>query len=68
MALLAETTTGGWLCNPGMRELSREESDRRADAGEPFVLRFRVPRESRAEVVVPDLVYGTVTKATNATL
>jgi len=57
--------TGGWLCNPGMRELSREESDRRANAGEPFVLRFRVPRESRAEVVVPDLVYGTVAKATS---
>jgi glutamyl-tRNA synthetase len=59
-----ETTNGPWLFNPGMRELSREESDRRADAGEPFVLRFRVPRESRAEVAVSDLVYGTVTKST----
>src|ERR1041384_1665846 len=37
---------GTWLFNPGMRELSREESDRRAHAGEPFALRFRVPRES----------------------
>ena len=46
-----------------MRELSREESDRRAAAGEPFVLRFRVPRETRAEVVVDDLVYGNVSKA-----
>ena len=62
---IAENSTGGWLCNPGMRELSREESDRRANAGEPFVLRFRVPRESRPEVVVPDLVYGTVIKATS---
>jgi glutamyl-tRNA synthetase len=61
----AENPTGAWLFNPGMRELSREESDRRANAGEPFVLRFLVPRESRAEVVVPDLVYGTVTKATS---
>jgi glutamyl-tRNA synthetase len=61
----AENPAGGWLSNPGMRELGREESDRRASAGEPFVLRFRVPRESRAEVVVPDLVYGTVTKATS---
>ena len=61
----AENPVGGWLFNPGMRELSREESDRRASTGEPFVLRFRVPRESRAEVVVPDLVYGTVTKATS---
>lgn len=60
----SENPTGGWLFNPGMRELSREESDRRAEAGEPFVLRFRVPRESRADVVVEDAVYGTVTKAT----
>ena len=36
---------GTWLFNPGMRELSREESDRRAAAGEPFALRFRVPRD-----------------------
>jgi glutamyl-tRNA synthetase len=55
---------GPWLFNPGMRELSAEESDRRAAAGEPFVLRFRVPRESRAEVAVDDLVYGRVSKAT----
>jgi glutamyl-tRNA synthetase len=60
-----DNPSGGWLCNPGMRELSREESDRRAKAGEPFVLRFRVPRESRPEVAVSDLVYGTVTKATS---
>jgi glutamyl-tRNA synthetase len=57
--------TGPWLFNPGMRELSEEESDRRAAAGEPFVLRFRVPRETRADVVVKDLVYGDVTKATS---
>jgi len=60
-----EHPAGGWLCNPGMRELSRDESDRRAEAGEQFVLRFRVPRESRSEIVVSDLVYGTVTKATS---
>jgi glutamyl-tRNA synthetase len=35
---------GAWLSNPGMRDLSREESDRRAAAGEPFALRYRVPR------------------------
>src|ERR1035438_5815572 len=39
-----------WLFNPGMRELSTEESDRRAASGEPFVVRYRVPRETRAEV------------------
>jgi glutamyl-tRNA synthetase len=60
----AENPSGSWLYNPGMRELSREESDQRANAGEPFVLRFRVPRESRSEVVVSDLVYGSVTKST----
>jgi len=60
-----ENQSAGWLFNPGMRELSREESERRANGGEPFVLRFRVPRESRSDVVVSDLVYGTVTKATS---
>ena len=59
-----ENPAGGWLFNPGMPELSREESDRRADAGEPFVLRFRVPRDSREEVLVRDAVYGNVSKAT----
>ena len=28
-------TSGPWLFNPGMPELSREESNRRAAAGEP---------------------------------
>ena len=39
------------------RSLSREESDRRAAAGEPYVLRFRVPE---GETVVRDLVRGDV--------
>jgi len=56
-------TGGPWLCNPEMRALSREDGDRRAAAGEPFVLRFRVPRESRTDVVVDDLVYGAVSKS-----
>jgi glutamyl-tRNA synthetase len=47
-----------WLCNAGMRELSREESDRRAAAGEPFVIRYRVPREQGGGIAFPDLVYG----------
>ena len=33
---------------PACASCPREESDRRAAAGEPFVLRFRVPRETRA--------------------
>lgn len=56
--------SGPWLFNPGMRELSREESDRRAAAGEPFVLRYRVPRETREAVEFDDAVYGPQRKAT----
>ncbi len=55
---------GPWLGNPEMRALSSEESDRRAAAGEPFVLRFRVPRETREDVRFHDLVYGDQCKAT----
>ena len=54
---------GAWLSNPGMRELSAEESDRRAAAGEPFVVRFRVPRESGRVVTFRDAVYGEQSKA-----
>src|SRR4029077_5388459 len=54
---------GTWLFNPGMRELSRAESDRRAAAGEPFALRFRVPRDGGV-VHFTDAVYGEQTKAT----
>lgn len=53
-----------WLFNPGMRELSREESDRRANAGEPFVLRFLVPRDPVRDVVFQDLVYGEQSRST----
>jgi glutamyl-tRNA synthetase len=53
---------GTWLFNPGMRELSRPESDRRAAAGAPFALRFRVPREGGV-VRFADAVYGEQVKA-----
>jgi glutamyl-tRNA synthetase len=49
---------GPWQFNPGMRELTPAESQRRADAGERFVLRYRVPRESSQPVVFQDSVYG----------
>lgn len=52
-----------WLFNPGMRELPRAESDRRANAGEPFALRFRVPRGLGEQVRFPDAVYGEQIKA-----
>src|ERR1700752_745749 len=43
----ASSAQGAWLFNPGMRELPREASDRRAAAGEKFALRYRVPRADR---------------------
>ena len=51
-------THAAWLFNPGMRELPKEESDRRAAAGEPFALRYRVPRDAGEEVRFVDSVYG----------
>jgi glutamyl-tRNA synthetase len=54
---------GTWLFNEGMRELSREESDRRAAAGEPFALRFRVPHDTDCPVTFHDGVYGEQTKS-----
>lgn len=53
---------GAWLCNPGMREMSREESDRRAAAGETFALRYRVPRGEHSVLSFTDAVYGLQTK------
>jgi glutamyl-tRNA synthetase len=54
---------GTWLFNPGARAVSAEESDRRAAAGEPFALRFRVPREGGQSVRFNDAVYGEQVKA-----
>src|SRR6202167_5271841 len=54
---------GTWLFNPGAREVSRAERDRRAAAGAPFALRFRVPRESGHLVRFNDVVYGEQVKA-----
>jgi glutamyl-tRNA synthetase len=54
---------GTWLFNSDARELSNAESDRRAAAGEPFALRFRVPRESGQVVRFADAVYGEQVKA-----
>src|SRR6516162_458028 len=56
-------TQGTWLFNPGMRDMSRPESDRRAAAGEPFALRFRVPRDAGQVVRFHDAVYGEQMKA-----
>jgi glutamyl-tRNA synthetase len=54
---------GAWLSNPGMREISRVESDRRAAAGEPFALRYRVPRGQGRTLRFVDGVYGEQQKA-----
>jgi glutamyl-tRNA synthetase len=53
---------GAWLSNPGMREMSREESGRRAAAGEPFALRYRVPRGEGRVLRFVDGVYGAQSK------
>jgi len=58
----AASSQGAWLCNPGMRELAREESDRRAAAGEPFALRYRVPRGQGRTLRFVDRVYGEQSK------
>ncbi len=55
---------GPWLFNPGMRELPQDESERRAVAGEKFVVRFRVPRDTLTEVRFADAVFGEQSKST----
>jgi glutamyl-tRNA synthetase len=52
-----------WLFNADQRQMPREESDRRAAAGERFVVRFRVPRDTPREVKFTDLVYGGQSKS-----
>ena len=56
------SSQGAWLYNPGMRELSSEESDRRAAAGERFALRYRVPRGEGRTLHFSDGVYGAQSK------
>ncbi len=53
---------GAWLFNPDMREMSREESDRRANSGESFALRYRVPRGQNRTLSFTDAVYGAQSK------
>ncbi len=53
---------GAWLSNPGMRDLTREESDRRAATGKPFALRYRVPRGQNRTLHFTDGVYGAQSK------
>ena len=59
---ISSANQGAWLFNPGMRELSRQESDCRAAAGEPFALRFRVPRGHGRVLRFIDAVYGEQSK------
>jgi glutamyl-tRNA synthetase len=56
------SSQGAWLFNPGMREMSRVESDRRAAAGELFALRYRVPRGEDRSLRFVDAVYGEQSK------
>jgi glutamyl-tRNA synthetase len=52
-----------WAFNFPDRDLSPGESARRAAAGEPFVVRFRVPRGGGLDAVFDDLVYGGQSKS-----
>jgi glutamyl-tRNA synthetase len=52
------------LFNSEMRHLPAAESDRRASSGEPFALRFRVPRDTERQVRFADAVYGPQSKST----
>jgi glutamyl-tRNA synthetase len=53
-----------WLFNPDARVMPQEESDRRAAAGEPFVIRYRVPRDVAEDIRFDDAVYGPQSKST----
>ena len=54
----AEAEKRPWLRDRAGRDLSRAESERRAAAGEPFAIRFRVPEDDGA-TRFEDKVYGT---------
>jgi glutamyl-tRNA synthetase len=58
----AASREGAWLFNLGMRDLSPQESDRRAASGEPFALRYRVPRNQDRTLHFIDSVYGPQSK------
>ncbi len=55
---------GTWLFNPEMRAMTADESERRAASGEPFALRYRVPRDTERQVRFHDGVYGDQAKST----
>jgi glutamyl-tRNA synthetase len=52
----AQSTEGADPRDNPYRELSQEESDRRAAEGEPFAVRLKVPREGKTQF--EDIVYG----------
>ena len=54
----AKGAAGVWVANPAMRELTRDESERRASAGEPFVVRFRVSLGTDRTITFHDQVFG----------
>ena len=55
---IAEAEKRPWLRDRASRDLPPEESQRRADAGEPFAIRFKVPEDDGA-TRFEDAVYGT---------
>ena len=64
-ALRAETARSAPEQEDPCRELPFEDSKRRADAGEPFAIRMKTPREG--DTVIHDMVFGEI-RAQNKTL
>ncbi|UCF67982.1 MAG: glutamate--tRNA ligase [Acidobacteriota bacterium] len=60
--LRADQREQGWqgFFDAEGREMSREQSDRRADSGEPFVIRLKTPLDG--DCVMKDLLRGEVSK------
>jgi glutamyl-tRNA synthetase len=53
-----------WLFHADMVNMTTAESQRRADAGERFVVRYRVPRDTARDIEFVDSVYGHQSKST----
>ena len=56
---LSEGAHGGQIAQDPCRELLYDDSKRRADSGEPFVVRMKAPRHG--ETTVSDMVFGEIT-------
>lgn len=58
----AEARKIAFMYNGRCRDLSQDEIDRRLEEGQPYVIRFRVPRSPLSTVVFEDAVFGRMEK------